>query len=85
MDFAVGGDFFEEGVLVDLAVDRDGDTLLQVGFHGGEALAEFAEEVPDRVDLEVEFALAVGETAKRSGEHDPGHLLLRAVGFVDRL
>ena len=40
MDFAVGRDGFEQGVLIDLAVDRDRDPLVEMGLHRGIAFAE---------------------------------------------
>ncbi len=75
MDFAVWRNFFEQGVLVDLPVNGDRYALFEVGLHRRISLAELPEEVPDRAHLKLELRLPLGKAAKRSGQHDPGHLL----------
>ena len=61
MHLAVRADRREPGVLEDLAVDRDRETVLEMRLERRVALAELAQQLADVAGVELELGLAAGE------------------------
>ena len=69
-DFAVLGHVLEEGVLVDDAVDRDGDAFLESMTDSREARLELAHEVADLPARHLVFDASAGEGARQRWRKD---------------
>src|SRR5580658_8226251 len=73
-NLAVGGQLFEIGVLIDLAVDRHRHPLVDLLPEAGIAPIELKDQAPHVVRLDIELALPAGEPAGiRAGDDDVRH------------
>ncbi len=73
MDLAVRRNGFEPAVLIDFAVDRDGNALFELGPHLGKTFTKDAQQLADIGRLDLYFLRAAGELSQVAGEKDAGH------------
>lgn len=73
VNLCIGVDLLEQSVLVDLAVDRDCEALLEMGREIREALGEEVEELVHAGGLDLELGYAAGELAQCSDQRHVGH------------
>src|SRR5215470_7630815 len=71
--FAVGLDRLQQGVLVDLAVDRDGHTFLKMGSERGMELGEPIEELLDGRRRDLELGDAPRQLREVADQNNPRH------------
>jgi hypothetical protein len=74
---AVGADRLEQRILVDLTVDRHGDTFVQVTLERRVELGELAEELPHGRRRELELGDAPRELREVADQHHARHACVR--------
>ena len=61
MDLAVRANWFEPAILIDLTINRHGDSVVELREHLGEAFTEHAQKLADVGRLYIEFFGSTGE------------------------
>ena len=73
MDFAVLGDGLEQRVLIDLAVDGDGEAILKMGAELGKFLGQSRKQLAHRRCGDIKLRYAAGVLPEIADQNDVGH------------